>query len=80
MKAAQDGVLIGAETRHIESLNLDYPVNIPGVDDHYTDPKAGWGDDSAYEAQAGQLAALFLENIRNFDISDAIIAAGPRSA
>jgi phosphoenolpyruvate carboxykinase (ATP) len=46
----------------------------------YTDPKAGWGDDSAYEAQAGQLAALFLENIRNFDVSDAIIAAGPRSA
>ena len=34
VKAAQDGVLIGAETRHIESLNLDYPVNIPGVDDN----------------------------------------------
>ena len=79
VKAAQDGVLVGAETRHIDSLNLDYPVSIPGVDSQYIDPKAGWGDDAAYEAQAGQLAALFLENIANFDVSDAIIAAGPRA-
>ena len=79
VKAAQDGVLVGAETRHIDSLNLDYPVSIPGVDSQYIDPKAGWGDDAAYEAQAGQLAALFLENIANFDVSDAIIAAGPQT-
>ena len=79
VKAAQDGVLVGAETRHIDSLNLDYPVSIPGVDPQYVDPKAGWGNDEAYEAQAGQLAALFLENIANFDVSDAIIAAGPRA-
>ena len=80
VKAAQDGVLVGVETRHIESLNLDYPVSIPGVDDQYVDPKAGWGDDAAYEAQASQLAALFLENIANFDVSEAIVAAGPKSA
>ena len=80
VKAAQDGVLVGVETRHIESLNLDYPVSIPGVDDQYVDPKAGWGDDAAYEAQASQLAALFLENIANFDVSKAIVAAGPKSA
>ena len=80
VKAAQDGVLVGVETRHIESLNLDYPVSIPGVDDQYVDPKAGWGDEAAYEAQASQLAALFLENIANFDVSEAIVAAGPKSA
>lgn len=79
VKAAQDGVLVGAETRHIDSLNLDYPISIPGVDAQYIDPKAGWGDDEAYEAQAGQLAALFLENIANFEVSDAIVAAGPRA-
>jgi phosphoenolpyruvate carboxykinase (ATP) len=78
VKAAQDGVLIGAETRHIDRLNLDFPVSIPGVDARYLDPKAGWGDDAAYEAQAGQLADLFLENIAKFDVSDAIIAAGPK--
>ena len=80
VKAAQDGVLVGAETRHIASLNLDYPVSIPGVEEQYIDPKAGWGDDAAYEAQASQLAALFLENIANFDVSEAIVAAGPKRA
>jgi phosphoenolpyruvate carboxykinase (ATP) len=50
------------------------------VDDQYVDPKAGWCDDAAYEAQASQLAALFLENIANFDVSKAIVAAGPKSA
>jgi phosphoenolpyruvate carboxykinase (ATP) len=79
VKAAQDGLLLGGETRHIESLNLNYPVSIPGVDDQYVDPKAGWGNDEAYEAQASQLAELFLKNIANFDVSEAIVAAGPKS-
>jgi phosphoenolpyruvate carboxykinase (ATP) len=79
VKAAQDGLLLGVETRHIESLNLDYPVSIPGVDDQYVDPKTGWGNDEAYEDQASQLAALFLENITHFDVSEAIVAAGPKS-
>ena len=78
VKAAQEGSLVGVETRHIESLNLDCPVTIPGVDAQYADPKAGWGDDEAYETQARELAHLFLENIANFDVSDAILAAGPR--
>jgi len=79
VKAAQEGVLIGAETRHIDSLNLDFPIGIPGVDAQYIDPKVGWGDDEAYEAQAQQLAALFLVNISQFDVSDAIVGAGPRA-
>jgi phosphoenolpyruvate carboxykinase (ATP) len=76
VKAAQDGLLLGVETRHIESLNLDYPVSIPGVDDQYVDPKAGWGNDEAYEEQASQLAALFLENITHFDVSEGDCGGG----
>ncbi|GIR71346.1 MAG: hypothetical protein CM15mP74_25970 [Halieaceae bacterium] len=71
-------MLIGAETRHIASLNLDFPVSIPGVDPQYVDPKAGWGDDDAYEAQAGQLAALFLENIAQFDVVTPLWLQAPR--
>ena len=75
--AAQSGALLDTETKHIASLNLHFPVSIPGVADEYVDPKASWGDDAAYEEQAQKLAALFRDNIEKFDISDDIIAAGP---
>lgn len=78
VKAAQDGSLIGTETQHIESLNLYYPTHIAGVDPQYTNPKAGWESDDTYEQQAHQLATLFSENIKKFDVSEAIIAAGPQ--
>jgi phosphoenolpyruvate carboxykinase (ATP) len=80
VKAAQDGVLIGTEMRYLERLNLHYPASIPSVDQQYVDPKAGWGDDEAYEAQAAQLAELFVKNIRQFEVSDAIVSAGPKVA
>ncbi|MDG2442285.1 MAG: phosphoenolpyruvate carboxykinase (ATP), partial [Luminiphilus sp.] len=66
--------------QHLETLNLTFPSAIPGVDQKYINPKAGWGDDDAYEAQAQKLAALFQDNIGNFDVSDAIVAAGPRAS
>ena len=76
--AAQSGALLNMETKHIDSLNLDFPVTIPGVPDEYTDPKDSWGDNDAYEQQAKKLAALFRGNIEKFDISDDIVAAGPQ--
>jgi len=77
--AAQSGALIGAETRHIDALNLDFPVSIPGVDSQYVDPMAGWESEEAYNTQAKKLAALFQDNFTKFDVSDAIVAAGPRA-
>ena len=80
VKAAQDGVLIGGEMRYLDRLNLHYPTSIPGVEPQYVDPKAGWGNDAAYEAQAAQLAELFVKNIAQFDVSEAIVQAGPKPA
>ncbi len=79
VSAAQSGALIGAETRHIDSLNLDFPVSIPGVDAQFLDPRAGWDDPTAYESQASKLAQLFQENFKRFNVSDAIVAAGPNA-
>jgi phosphoenolpyruvate carboxykinase (ATP) len=75
--AAQSGALLDAPTEHLEILNLDFPTHIPGVDDRFVNPRENWQDTAAYDAQAKKLAALFQDNIRRFDISDAIVKAGP---
>jgi len=77
--AAQSGALLDVPTRHLDILNLDFPSSIPGVDDRFVNPRASWADDAAYDRQARQLAALFQQNIRKFDVSDVIIAAGPQA-
>jgi phosphoenolpyruvate carboxykinase (ATP) len=77
--AAQSGELLNAETSHLDILNLNFPTTIPGVDAKYVNPRENWGDTAAYDEQAGKLAALFRENINNFAVSEAIIAAGPKA-
>ncbi len=77
--ACQSGALLNAPTEHLTILNLDFPAAIPGVDAQYIDPRTGWGDEGNYAEQARKLAALFEQNIKKFDVSDAIVAAGPQS-
>ncbi len=76
--AAQSGALLDAETDHLDILNLDFPTHIPGVEDRFVNPRASWGDPQAYDEQAAKLAALFQDNIRKFDVAEAIVEAGPR--
>lgn len=78
VNAAESGELLSASTRHLDILNLDFPTSIPGVDDSFADPRASWGDDAAYDEQANRLATLFQDNIARFDVTAAIIAAGPQ--
>jgi phosphoenolpyruvate carboxykinase (ATP) len=77
--AAQSGALLNAPTGHLDILNLDFPTTIPGVDEKFANPRASWGNDAAYDEQAGKLAALFQLNIANFDVAEAIVAAGPKA-
>lgn len=76
--AIQNGSLHNVETEHLDVLNLDIPVTIPGVDSHCVNPITAWGDTVAYERQAKELATLFAENIKKFDIGDDVAAAGPQ--
>lgn len=78
--AAQSGELLNTETLHLDALNLDIPVTISGVEQKYINPREAWDDQAAYDEQAQKLAALFQDNITNFDVSDAIISAGPKAS
>jgi phosphoenolpyruvate carboxykinase (ATP) len=78
--AAQSGALMDTPTEHLDTLNLTFPTSIPGVDDKFVNPKASWGNDAAYDEQAGKLAALFQDNITKFEVSEAIVAAGPKAS
>ena len=76
--AITNGSLEGCATEHLETLNLDIPVAINGVDSKYINPRNAWDDKAAYDQQATKLAQLFVKNITKFEPSADIIAAGPK--
>lgn len=80
IRAALDGTLLNAPTRHDEVFNLEVPLTCPDVPDHLLNPRNTWADPAAYDAQAAKVAAMFHENFRRFagQVPPEVIAAGPQ--
>jgi phosphoenolpyruvate carboxykinase (ATP) len=75
--AIQNGEVSRAPKTTLQPMNLDVPISLTGIDPVRLDPRACWSDTRKYDAAADQLAQAFAGNIKQFDISDSIINAGP---
>ena len=80
VRAALDGTLAKAPVAEDPVFGMQVPQSCPDVPAEVLQPRATWHDPQAYDAQAQQLAGMFVENFQQFtqDVSDEIRAAGPR--
>ena len=77
--AIQNGELLNVESQHLDDLNIDIPLSVPGVDSQLLNPRDTWSDPAAYDAQAKKLAAQFVANFKKYDVAAEIVAAGPKA-
>ena len=75
ISAIQSGVLADAATTRIVGLNLDIPIEVPGVDTNLLN-LATHGRTKAYDTAAASLISKFQENFA-FCCRANIVAAGP---
>lgn len=77
--AIVSGNLANVATQHIDILNLDVPVAVPGVDSKLLVPANTWADQAQYAEYANNLAKEFAANFAKYDVPAEIVAAGPQA-
>ena len=80
--AILDGSILKAETKTIPYFNLEVPTALPGVDSGILDPRDTYGDATAWETKAQDLASRFQKNFVKYtgnDAGKALVAAGPQA-
>jgi phosphoenolpyruvate carboxykinase (ATP) len=79
VNAALDGLLDTVEFVTEPAFGLSIPLSCPGVPSEILNPRNVWADKPAYDRQAADLASRFEDNFQQFDVSDAVRAAGPKA-
>ena len=81
IRAALSGALNAVPYEKDRVFNLDVPTSCPDVASDVLRPRNTWANAGDYDAQAGKLAAMFVENFKGFEqgATDAVKAAGPHS-
>ena len=79
LRAALDGKLDEVATEKDPIFGLEIPLECPDVPSKVLKPRDTWSDPSAYDEQAGKLAAMFKENFETYaaDVPDEVRSAGP---
>ncbi len=60
-------------------FNMAVPQSCPGVPSELLNPRDSWKDVAAYDTAAAKLAAMFVENFKQFKGVEHLVAAGPRA-
>ena len=79
LNAALDGSLNDVEFRKDPNFGFDVPVAVPGVDTSILDPRGTWADKDEYDATAGKLVQLFVDNFAQFEehVDEGVRQAAP---
>jgi phosphoenolpyruvate carboxykinase (ATP) len=67
LTAALDGSLNDVTFRTDPNFGFEVPVSVPGVDATLLNPRKGWADKAAYDAQAQKLVQMFIDNFAQYE-------------
>jgi phosphoenolpyruvate carboxykinase (ATP) len=68
LNAVHGGVLAGVPTRRDPLFGFDVVTDCPGVPSEILWPRDTWADRAAYDAAAGNLARLFVDNFKKYEV------------
>ncbi len=79
LNSALDGKLAKVKFTQDPVFGFGVPAECPGVPPEVLNPRDTWADKAAYDAKLRELAGLFAENFRKFNVtSPSITAAAPK--
>ncbi|MEM9774711.1 MAG: phosphoenolpyruvate carboxykinase (ATP), partial [Chloroflexota bacterium] len=78
INAILDGTLADEYYMQEPHFGLYIPTDCRNVPSELLDPRNTWVDKAAYDRTAQELVERFVQNFENYDVDEAIVAAGPQ--